>query len=76
MFNLLPIFFNLVINDLNEKVEGTCISFADDTKLSGMSITPEDGNDIQNHLDNMQEWAENKRMKFSREKYSILSLEN
>ena len=46
---------------------------ADDTKLGGIANTLEDRNKIQNDLDRLQQWAENNRMKFNRDKYKVLN---
>uniref|UniRef100_A0A803TCZ3 Reverse transcriptase domain-containing protein n=1 Tax=Anolis carolinensis TaxID=28377 RepID=A0A803TCZ3_ANOCA len=67
-----PVLFNIIINDLDEGLEGTIIKFADDTKLGGIANTPEDRSRIQNDLDRLERWAKTNKMKFNRDKCKIL----
>uniref|UniRef100_A0A803TBS9 Reverse transcriptase domain-containing protein n=1 Tax=Anolis carolinensis TaxID=28377 RepID=A0A803TBS9_ANOCA len=67
-----PVLFNIFINDLDEGLEGSIIKFADDTKLGGITKTPEDRNRIQNDLNRLERWAETNKMKFNRDKCKIL----
>ena len=69
-----PVLFNVLINDLDEEVQGTLITFADDTKLGGIANTPEERNKLQGDLDRLERRAENNRMKFSRDKCQVLLL--
>ena len=51
-----PVLFNIVINNLDEAVEGILIKFADDTKLGGVADTPEERATIQGDLDRLENW--------------------
>ena len=72
-----PVVFNIFINDLDEEVQEMTVKFVDDTTLGGTANTLEIRNKIQNYLDRQEHWAENNRMKFSRDKckYSIAEKE-
>ncbi|KAF7249710.1 putative COX1/OXI3 intron 2 protein [Varanus komodoensis] len=71
---LVPVLFNIFINDLDEKVQGMIIRFANDIKLGVIANTLEDRKKIQGDHDRLECWAENKRMKFSRDKHQVLHL--
>ena len=55
-------------------MQGTLIRFADNTKLGGIANTLEARNKLQSDLDRLERWAENNRMKFSRDKCQVLLL--
>ena len=70
---LKPVLFNIGVNDVDEKVQGRLIQSGDDTNLSGIASTLEERKKIQN--DGQEQWAENNRMKFNRNKWKVLHLE-
>uniref|UniRef100_A0A803TCK4 Reverse transcriptase domain-containing protein n=1 Tax=Anolis carolinensis TaxID=28377 RepID=A0A803TCK4_ANOCA len=67
-----PVLFNIFINKLDEGLEGPIIKFTDDTKLGGITNTPEDRSRIQNDLNRLERWAETNKMKFNRDRCKIL----
>lgn len=46
--------FNILINDLDERIEGMVIKFADDTKLDRIVNILEHKNKIQNDFDRLE----------------------
>uniref|UniRef100_A0A670I6Y3 Reverse transcriptase domain-containing protein n=1 Tax=Podarcis muralis TaxID=64176 RepID=A0A670I6Y3_PODMU len=69
-----PVLFNIFINDLDDGLKGILIKFADDTKLGGVTNTPEDRITLQNDLDRLENWAKTNKMNFNREKCKVLHL--
>ena len=70
---LTPGVFN-IINDLDQRIQGMLIKCVDDTKLGRMANTLQDRNKIQKDLDSLEHWAENSRMKFNKDKSTVLLL--
>ena len=69
-----PVLFNILINGLDEEVQGTLIKSADDTKLGGIANTLEDRNKLQSDLYRLERWAESSRMKINRDKCQVPQL--
>ena len=67
-------FFNIVINDIDSRVECTLSQFGDDTKLLGAVNTPEGWDAIQSDLDRLEQRDQVNLMKFNKTKCKILHL--
>lgn len=59
------VFFNLLVNDLNEGTECAFSNF-ETTKLRGVADTPEGYAAIQRYLDRLENWAERNFMKYTK----------
>ncbi|GAB0188254.1 mitochondrial enolase superfamily member 1 [Grus japonensis] len=69
------ILFNIFINYLDDEADCTLSKFADDTKLGGVTDTPEGCIAIWSDLDRLEKWADRNFMKFSKGKGQVLHLE-
>ena len=65
-----PVLFLMHITDIDAEVECAQVtSFADDTRLSAVVMTPEDAEKLQGDLDKIYSWAETNNMSFNDSKF-------
>ena len=67
-----PLLFILYINDLPNSLKTTVKIFADDSKLYGKADTVEDREQIQNDLNEVQQWSARWQLGFNVEKCKVL----
>lgn len=66
--------FNIFINGLEDEIESTLTTFADDTKLCCEVNIAEGRAVLQKDLDRLEVWARKSYMKFTEDKYKVLHL--
>ena len=71
-----PTMFVLFINHMPEVVTSCIEMFADDAKVFKAIMTEQDRSDLQEDLDNLQNWASTWKMKFNADKCKVLHIGN
>lgn len=71
---LVPVLFDIFVNDLDDGVECILRKLADNTKLGGVADSPEGQAAIQYDLIRLERWADRKLLRFSKEKCKVLHL--
>jgi len=66
-----PVLFN-IINNLNDGEEHSVSMFADDTKLGGLTDTPEDCAAVQRDFGRLEKWPDRNLGKFNKGKCKVL----
>ena len=69
---LRPLLLNVFVNDLHVVLEDVLSKFADDTKLEGVVVSTEGGEDLQRDLDKIENRARTNHMKHNKNKGLIL----
>ncbi|KAK4816474.1 hypothetical protein QYF61_017226 [Mycteria americana] len=71
---LVPIPFNIFINDLDDGTECTLSKFADDAKLGEVADMSQGHAAMQRDLDRLEKWTDRKLIKFNKGKCQVLPL--
>lgn len=71
-----PLLFVIYINDLPQVVKSAVKMFADDTKLYGKSNTSQGIEELQEDLDQLQQWSERWLLRFHPQKCAVMKLGN
>lgn len=68
---LMPLLFNVFVNDLHVVLEDVLSKSADETNLEGVVVSTED---LQRDVDKIENWASTNCMKYNKNKGLILHL--
>ena len=69
-----PILFSLFVNDLPGEVQSLISMFADDTKIYKMLTSASSGEELEESLHQLEEWAERMQMRFHPGKCKVMHL--
>ena len=56
-FSVKPLLLFIYINDIDDRMEGQIIKFADDTKLNRTIKSEQDDEDLQKDIVNIEQWS-------------------
>ena len=71
---LMPLLFNVFVNDLHVVLEDVLSKFCDDRKVGGTEASTEGGEDLQRDVDKLENWASTNDKKYNKNKCLILHL--
>ena len=71
-----PLCFLIYMNDLEDGVTSIISKFADDTKITRVTATDHDRDQLQDDINKMQAWADTWQMKFNTSKCAVMHVGN
>ena len=69
-----PLLFVIYINDMLDRVTSGALLFADDTKIFRQICSKEDSHQLQNDLENLEEWTKTWLLRFNTDKCHVLTI--
>ena len=67
-----PIFFSILINNINNGIESDVSLFADDTRITKPVKNLDDVEHLQSELEKLYSWQDMNNMKFNGKKFEVL----
>ena len=69
-----PLLFVIYINDMLDRFTSGALLFADDTKIFRQFCSKEDSHQLQNDLENLEEWTKTWLLRFNPDKCHVLTI--